>query len=148
MTDKPQTKRSPENEKKLVRTPSSNPVHRVKSCESCSKGGGSEPVLDGDVVIPSVSRVHIQFIRAVNGNHFLHIAEQFLEVHDVPVGLVIAIQPVGAANGLEQVMIVQFVVEVNGKVQMGASNPVNSLLTTISSLQLAGSREMALWFGS
>ena len=40
MADKPLTKRAPHDEKKVVGTPSSNPVHRIKSCESCSKREG------------------------------------------------------------------------------------------------------------
>jgi len=39
--------------------------------------------------------------------------EQLLEVHDVAEVLVVAIEPVGAADRLEEVVIVQFVIEVD-----------------------------------
>ncbi len=39
--------------------------------------------------------------------------EQLLEVHDVAEVLVVAIESVGAADRLEEVVIVQFVIEVD-----------------------------------
>jgi hypothetical protein len=45
----------------------------------------------------------------------LHLTEQLLEVDDVTVVLVVAVESVGAADGLEQVVITQLVVEVDGR---------------------------------
>jgi hypothetical protein len=38
---------------------------------------------------------------------------KLLEIDDVAIVLVVAIEPVGAADGLEQVVVVQFVIEVD-----------------------------------
>jgi hypothetical protein len=46
--------------------------------------------------------------------------------------LVVAIKSIGPADGLEQIVIAQYV-------QLGASKPVSNLLTTISSFMFAGS---------
>ena len=72
-----------------------------------------EPVLQAHVVVPAARLVRVQLVRAVDGERFLHVAEQLLEVDDVPVVLVVAVQAVGAADGLEQVVVVQLVVEID-----------------------------------
>ena len=49
--------------------------------------------------------------------------EQLLEIDDVAVVLVVAVEPVGAADGLEEVVVVQLVIEVDvgaaGRVKAG-----------------------------
>ena len=62
---------------------------------------------------------------AIHGNGLLHVTKQ-LRSRRYAVILVVAVRPVGAADGLEQVVVAQFVVEVNG-LQLGASKPVNNL---------------------
>ena len=39
--------------------------------------------------------------------------EQLLKVDDTPVVLVIAIQPIGAANSLEEIVVVYFIIEID-----------------------------------
>jgi hypothetical protein len=65
------------------------------------------------VVVPSPQLVDVQLVGAVHRNGLLHVAEQLLEIDDVAVVLVVAVQPVGAADGLEQVVVAQLVVEVD-----------------------------------
>jgi len=62
-----------------------------------------QPVLDLDVVVAAVSLIRIQLVRAVDRNCFLHISEEFLEIDNVPVIFIGAVQPVRAANRLKQV---------------------------------------------
>lgn len=57
-----------------------------------------EPVLQFDVVAAAVALVNVQLVGAVNRNGLLHVIEQLLEVHDVAVVLVIAVEAVGAAD--------------------------------------------------
>ena len=71
------------------------------------------PVLELDVVVPAVALVDVQLVRAVHCNGFLHIPEQLFEIDYVPVVFVVAIEPVGTADGLEQVVIPQLVIEVD-----------------------------------
>ena len=72
-----------------------------------------QPVLEVDVVVASVALIDVQLVGAVDRDGLLHVAEQLLEIDDVAVVLVVAIEPVGAADGLEQVVVAQFVVEVD-----------------------------------
>ena len=72
-----------------------------------------QPILELDVVVPSVALVDVQLVGAIDRDGLLHIPEQLLEIHDVAVILVVAVEPVGAADGLEQVVIVQLVVEID-----------------------------------
>lgn len=65
-----------------------------------------------DVVVTAVACINVQLVGAINRDGLLHVAEEFLEV-DMAVILVLPIQPVGAAYGLEQVVVVKCVVEVN-----------------------------------
>jgi hypothetical protein len=65
------------------------------------------------VVVAAVALVDVQLVRAVDRDGLLHVAEQLLEVDDVAVVLVVAVEPVGAADGLEQVVVAQLVVEVD-----------------------------------
>ena len=62
---------------------------------------------------PPSALVDVQLVGAVDRDRLLHLAEQLLEVDDVAVVLVVAIEPVGAADGLEQVVVAQLVVEVD-----------------------------------
>jgi hypothetical protein len=66
-----------------------------------------------DVVVAPVSLVGVQLVGAVDSDRLLHLAKQLLEIDDVAVALVIAIEAVGPADGLEQVVIAQFVVQVD-----------------------------------
>ena len=72
-----------------------------------------QPVLEVDVVVAAAALVDVQLVGAVHRDRLLHVAEQLLEVDDVAVVLVVAIEPVGAADGLEQVVVAQLVVEVD-----------------------------------
>jgi hypothetical protein len=72
-----------------------------------------QPVLEVDVVVAAAALVDVQLVGAVDRDGLLHVAEQLLEVDDVAVVLVVAVEPVGAADGLEQVVVAQFVVEVD-----------------------------------
>ena len=62
---------------------------------------------------PPLPCVDVQLVGAVDRDRLLHVPEQLLEVDDVAVVLVVAVEPVGAADGLEQVVVVQLVVEVD-----------------------------------
>ena len=62
---------------------------------------------------PPLPSIDVQLVGAVDRDGLLHVAEQLLEVDDVAVVLVVAVEPVGAADGLEQVVVVQLVVEVD-----------------------------------
>src|SRR5439155_9947892 len=64
-------------------------------------------------VFATIARIGVQLIGVVDSNRFLYFAEQFLEVDDVAVILVVAIEAIGAADGLEQVVVAQFVIEVD-----------------------------------
>ena len=66
-----------------------------------------------DVVVATIARIGVQFVGAVNGDGLLHIAEQLFEVDDVAVVLVIAIETISAADRLKEVVVVQFIVEVD-----------------------------------
>ena len=57
--------------------------------------------------------VEIQLVGVVDGDCLLHVAEQLFEVDDVAVVLVVTIEPVGAADSLEQVVVAQLVVEID-----------------------------------
>jgi hypothetical protein len=50
----------------------------------------------------------VLLVRAVDRNGLLNVAEQFLGVDDVGVVLVGTVQPVRAADRLEQVVVTQF----------------------------------------
>ena len=65
------------------------------------------------IVVAAVALVDVQLVGVVHRDGLLHVAEEFLEIDDVAVILVVAVQPVGAADGLKEVMVMQFVVEVN-----------------------------------
>ena len=71
-----------------------------------------QPVLQLHVVL-FAAVIDVQLVRAVDGDGLLHVAEQLLEVDDVAVVLVVAVEPVGAADRLEEVVVVQLVVEVD-----------------------------------
>jgi len=66
-----------------------------------------------DVVLGVTAVFNVQLVGAVDGDRFLHLAEQLLEVDDVAVVLVVAVEPICAADGLKQVVVVQLVVEVD-----------------------------------
>ena len=72
-----------------------------------------EPVLQLDVVRAAVALINVQLVGAIDRDGLLHVLEQLLEVHDVAVVLVVAVEPVGAADGLEEVVVVQLVIEVD-----------------------------------
>jgi hypothetical protein len=57
--------------------------------------------------------IEVELVGAVDRDRLLHVVEQLLEVHDVAVVLVVAVEPVGAADGLEEVVVVQLVIEVD-----------------------------------
>ena len=59
--------------------------------------------------------------------------EEVLVVDDVAVVFVVAVEPVDAADGLEQAVVLHLLVDVEVG-RGGASKPVRSLSTTISSL--------------
>ncbi|MNW21428.1 hypothetical protein D3C71_2223500 [compost metagenome] len=63
-----------------------------------------------DVVLAAVARVDVQFVGAVHRNGLLHVTEKLLVIDDMAIVLVVTVEPVGTADGLEQVMVVQFVV--------------------------------------
>jgi len=66
-----------------------------------------------DVVVAAVALIRVQLVGAVDGDCFLHLAEQLLEIDDVAVVLVVAVEAVGAADGLEQVVVAQLIVEID-----------------------------------
>ena len=66
-----------------------------------------------DVVAPTAAFINVQLVRAVNGNGLLHIPKKLLKIHDMPIILVVAIKTVGATNGLKEIVVVQFVIEIN-----------------------------------
>ena len=72
-----------------------------------------EPVLQLDVVAATVALINVQLVGAINRDGLLHVIKQLLEIHDVAVVLVVTVEPVGAADGLEEVVIVQLVIEVD-----------------------------------
>ena len=82
-----------------------------------------DPVFQDHVAVLAVVGIYYQFIRAVNGNRFLHLAEQFLEIDDIAAVLGIAIQPIGAANCLKQIVVAQVAVQVDvgaaGRIEAG-----------------------------
>ena len=63
--------------------------------------------------VAAAALVDVQLVGAVDRDGLLHVLEQLLEVHDVAVVLVVAVEPVGAADGLEEVVIVQLVIEID-----------------------------------
>ena len=65
------------------------------------------------MLLPTTAFVDVQLVGAVDRDGFLHFPEQLLEIDDVAVFLVVAVEPVGPADGLEQVVVVQLVVEVD-----------------------------------
>ncbi|MNR03545.1 hypothetical protein D3C85_1194420 [compost metagenome] len=73
----------------------------------------NQPVLQFDVVATTTARLVIQFIRGVHRNDVLHVAEQLFEIDDIAIVFVITVEPVGAANCLEQVMVPQLVVQID-----------------------------------
>jgi len=58
-----------------------------------------------DVVVAAVAFVGVQLVGAVEGDRLLHLVEQLLEVDDVAVVLVVAVEPVRAADRLEQMVV-------------------------------------------
>ena len=82
-----------------------------------------QPVLETHVVIATVARVDVQLVRAIHRDGLLNVTEELLEIDDVAVVLVVAVEPVGAADGLEQVVVAQLVVEVDvgatGRIEAG-----------------------------
>ncbi|MCY1380073.1 hypothetical protein D9M69_678580 [compost metagenome] len=72
-----------------------------------------QPVLEMDVVLATVTGVDVQLVGAIDGDGLLHVSEKFLVIDDVTVILVVAIQPVSTANGLEQVVVTQLVVQID-----------------------------------
>lgn len=72
-----------------------------------------EPVLQLDVVGAAVALIGVQLVGTVDGDGFLHVLEQLLEIHDVAVVLVVTVKAVRAADGLEEVVVAQFVIEVD-----------------------------------
>ena len=72
-----------------------------------------QPVLQVNVIVTPVARINVQFVGAVHRDSLLYVAKQLFEIDDVAVVLVVAIQPVGAANGLKQVVVTQFIVQIN-----------------------------------
>jgi hypothetical protein len=93
--------------------------HRVAQVAECLAGGIEllptflEPVLQFDVVAAAAAFIDVQLVGTVDRDRLLHVLEQLLEVHDVAVVLVVAVEPVGAADGLEEVVVVEFVIEVD-----------------------------------
>lgn len=79
-----------------------------------------QPVLDLDVVVAAATLVDVELVRAVDRDRVLNVTEQLLEVDDIPVVLVVAIEAIGPTNGLEERMIAQLVV----KVDVGAARRV------------------------
>ena len=77
------------------------------------------PVLDHDVVGAAVALVRVQLVGGVHRHRVLHVLEEFLVVYDVAVVLVVAVEPVGAADGLEEVVVAQFVVQVDVRAGRG-----------------------------
>ena len=82
-----------------------------------------QPILEIDVVVAAVACLVVQFVGVIDRDHLLHVGEEFLEIDDIAVVLVVAIQAVGAADGLEQGMVVQLVVQVDagagGRIEAG-----------------------------
>jgi len=72
-----------------------------------------EPVLDLNVVVSPASFIEIQLIRTVDRNCLLDVAEELFEIDYMAVILVVAIQPVGSTDSLEQRVVPQLVVEVD-----------------------------------
>lgn len=50
--------------------------------------------------------IDVELVGAVDRDGLIYVLEQPLEVHDVPVVLVVAVQPGGAADGLEEVVVI------------------------------------------
>lgn len=71
-----------------------------------------QPVLHCNVtVIPPF--VDVQLVRGVHGDRVLHLLKQLFVIDDMAIVLVVAVEAIGAANSLEQVVIAQLVVEVD-----------------------------------
>gem|GEM_PF-5352267 len=70
-----------------------------------------QPVLDDHVAIAAVG-VDVQFVRGIDRDGVLHLLEQLLEVNDVAVILVVPVEPIGAADGLEEIVVAQLVIGV------------------------------------
>lgn len=50
--------------------------------------------------------IDVELVGAVDRDGLIYVLEQPLEVHDVPVVLVVAVQSGGAADGLEEVVVI------------------------------------------
>ena len=72
-----------------------------------------QPVLQVDVVVPAAALIDVQLVRAVDRDRLLDVAEELLEVDDVPIVLVFAVEPVRSADGLEEIVVTELVVEVD-----------------------------------
>ena len=66
-----------------------------------------------DVVAPTAAFVNVQLVRAVNRNGLLHVPKKLLKIDDMSIILIVSIETVGATNGLKEVVVVQFVIEIN-----------------------------------
>ena len=81
-----------------------------------------EPVLQLDVVGTPAALIDIELIGTVDRNGFLNVFIELLKIHDVAIDLVIAVEAVGAADGLKKVVIMQLVVQIN----VGAARSIKS----------------------
>ena len=92
--------------------------HRLTQVAQCFPGSIElrlaflQPVFHGYVAVIATF-VDVQLVRGVNGDGVLHLLEQLFVVDDVAIVLVVAVEPVCAADSLEQVVIAQLVVEVD-----------------------------------
>ena len=57
--------------------------------------------------------INVQLVGIVDGDGVLHVLEQLLVVNDVAIVLVVAVKPVGPADGLEQSVVAHLVVEID-----------------------------------